>query len=110
MVWSGGGWINQLSGPRQPDGSWLQWCERSLLVAQSLLCFGALFRGMMGFSRFGHFVLMLVAMIQQDMRKFLIIYFVCLLWFSHILNVILDKTNTGSHFPSSAMPHTSVYC
>ena len=65
---------------------------------------------MMGFSRFGHFVLMLVAMIQQDMRKFLIIYFVCLLWFSHILNVILDKTNTGSHFPSSAMPHTSVYC
>ena len=65
---------------------------------------------MMGFSRFGHFVLMLVAMIQQDMRKFLIIYFVCLLWFSHILNVILDKTNTGSHFPSPAMPHTSVYC
>ena len=53
---------------------------------------------------------MLVAMIQQDMRKFLIIYFVCLLWFSNILNVILDKTNTGSHFPSPAMPHTSVYC
>ena len=85
----------QAQSCRQPDGSWLHTVESILLLVQSILCFMALFRGMMGFAKYGHFVLMLKNMIQQDMRKFFIIYLVCLLFFSHVLNIIRDSHNTG---------------
>jgi len=80
---------------RQPNGSWLQWVESSFLLILSFVSFGAVFRGMMGFSEYGQFVLMLIEMIQQDMRKFVVIYLMCLFLFSHMLNVIMDKQNSG---------------
>ena len=36
---------------RQPDGSWFQFSESGLLLIQSILCFMALFRGMMGIQK-----------------------------------------------------------
>jgi hypothetical protein len=80
---------------RQENGSWLQWFESSFLLLLSFVSFGAVFRGMMGFSEYGQFVLMLIEMIQQDMRKFMVIYLMCLFLFSHMLNVIMDKQNSG---------------
>jgi len=35
----------------QPDGTWLQFAESCLLLVQSILCFMALFRGMMGMQK-----------------------------------------------------------
>lgn len=37
----------------------------------------AVFRGMMGFEEYGHFVLMLVKMLRSDLRKFMAIYVLC---------------------------------
>jgi hypothetical protein len=38
---------------------------------------------------------MLIQMIRQDISKFVVIYMVCLVWFSHMLNIVRDKQNTG---------------
>lgn len=38
-------------------------------MLQSMLSFLAILRGMMGFPEYGHFVLMLMQMLQHDIRK-----------------------------------------
>jgi hypothetical protein len=87
--------VGQVDTCRQYDGSWLYGFESTFLLILSGLCFVALFRGMMGMSDYGHFVLMLIQMIRQDISKFVVIYMVCLVWFSHMLNIVRDKQNTG---------------
>jgi hypothetical protein len=52
--------------------------------------------------RYGQFVLMLIEMIQQDILKFMYIYVMCLVLFSHMLNVIMDKQNSGWQVLSKA--------
>ena len=91
----GGARVGEVETCRQHDGSWLYVFESTFLLLLSGLCFVALFRGMMGISDYGHFVLVLIQMIRQDIRKFVVIYVVCLVWFSHMLNIVRDKQNTG---------------
>ncbi len=55
-----------------------------------------------GIRRYGQFVLMLIEMIQQDILKFMYIYVMCLVLFSHMLNVIMDKQNSGWQVLSKA--------
>ncbi len=69
--------------------------ERLLLVVQSTLSFLSILRGMMGFPEYGHFVLMLMQMLQHDIRKFFAIYAIFLFGFSHALFIASHRTNAG---------------
>mmetsp|Transcript_31572 Transcript_31572/g.100981 ORF Transcript_31572/g.100981 Transcript_31572/m.100981 type:complete len:840 (-) Transcript_31572:42-2561(-) len=78
--------------------------EKFLLILQSILSSLNLFRGMMGFPEYGHFVLIIIQMLKHDTRKFLIIYSIFLIGFSQLLYVMLDLQNSGlTNFFSSMM-------
>mmetsp|Transcript_45019 Transcript_45019/g.90227 ORF Transcript_45019/g.90227 Transcript_45019/m.90227 type:complete len:273 (+) Transcript_45019:2-820(+) len=69
--------------------------EKILWIVQGLMCMMAVFRGMMGFEEYGHFVLMLVKMLRNDLRKFMAIYVVFLVGFSHASFIAADRVGTG---------------
>jgi len=80
---------------RANSNDWISLFIKTLLLIQSTFSFLNLFRGMMGFPEYGHFVLMLIQMLQHDMRKFCAIYAIFLFGFSHLLYISQDLSNTG---------------
>ena len=69
--------------------------EAALLVVQSLISFGLILVHTMGFPEYGHFMIMLLKMVQNDVRKLSSIYLIVLAGFSQMLYIASNLQNTG---------------
>jgi hypothetical protein len=78
---------------------WLQVVQALLQAAQSLLSISNVLLHMMSIEGVGHFVMMLLQMVREDVLNLSVIYTIILVSFSHMIYVASGLINTGLERP-----------